>query len=385
MLLLIAVAVAGAGLARAVLAERSPTQREQVDAVAATIRCPTCQGLSIKDSPSVLAAGALQIVEEQVAQGRTPEQIRQYFVDRYGTYILLSPDPAGPGLLVWLLPAVLLPVAAGYGWWRLRRPVSAGTAAAAPSMEDDGDAVAALGAFASGALDPDCSPAGEALREALQVRLAAAADDLGDETIARTELRLGAAYRRYTRRTPARTRPARVLPRRAVTTAAVVALLLCAGSALAVGLRTRGPTDLPTGDLPGQAAAPGLAELVAATRDRPEDPSGWVALGRAYEAAGALTLAVQAYDRALALRPGADDVMLLRATLLVRAGSPSEAMPALTGLAARHPDDPDTILLLGLAQNKLGRPEAADTLRRFLALAPESRAAAMVRDLLAGR
>ncbi|MDQ3503145.1 MAG: cytochrome c-type biogenesis protein CcmH, partial [Actinomycetota bacterium] len=99
---------AGLGLVRGAGPDAAPTSRAQVDAVAATIRCPTCQGLSVKDSPSVLADGSRQIIEEQVAQGRSADQIRQYFVDRYGDYILLSPDPAGPGVAVWVLPAVVL-------------------------------------------------------------------------------------------------------------------------------------------------------------------------------------------------------------------------------------------------------------------------------------
>jgi cytochrome c-type biogenesis protein CcmH len=375
----LALVVAGLGLARAASPDRPATLDERVDTVSATIRCPTCQGLSIKDSPSILAEGSRQIVEQQLREGRTPDEVRQYFVDRYGPSAVLAPDPDGAGLLAWLLPVAALPLGGWLGWRRLRRRQ--------PTAEADGDpdAAAALEAHRRGALRPDATPAGEALREALVVRLAAEEDGLDVGTRARADARLAAAYRRYARRSESTRRTARTLPRRAVTLLTAVALLAGTGAALTVGVRSRGAGDLPTGDLPGQAAAPGLSQLTAATRERPRDPQAWIALGRAYDAGGELVEALRSYDRALALEPDADDVQLLRAMVLVRGGSVGEALPVLSGLAARHPDDPDTLLVLGNAQDILGRPEAEGTLRRFLELAPDAPAAAVVRERLAQR
>ena len=380
LLLAAALAVAGLGLARAASPGGSATLQERVDAVAATIRCPTCQGLSIKDSPSVLADGSRQIVEQQLREGRTPDEVRQYFVDRYGPSAVLSPDPAGAGLLAWLLPAAALPLGGWLGWRRLRRaaPLSAS------AVEADEDATTALAEFGGGSLQPDGSPAGEALREALLVRLAAEEDAVGADARARADERLAAAYRRYARRATETRRPARAVPRRTVTVVTVLALLAGSGAALAMGVRTRGASDLPTGDLPG-AAAPGLSQLITATRERAQDPQGWIALGRAYDAGGELVQALRSYDRALALQPEADDVRLLRAAVLVRGGSIGEALPVLTELATRHPDDPDTLLVLGNAQDILERPEAETTLRRFLELAPDAPAADVVRERLAQR
>lgn len=379
-LLLVAAAVALLGLTRASSPESAPTLQERVAAVSATIRCPTCQGLSIQDSPSVLATGSRQIVEQQLREGRTPDEVRQYFVDRYGSSALLSPQPDGAGLLAWLLPAAALPLGAWWGWRRLRRPVSEPTIG-----EAHADAAAALRDYRAGSLQPDASPAGEALREALLVRVACEQDGLEEDARARADARLIAAVRRYDRRATEHRQQGRTLPRRTITALTVLGLIVGTGAALAVGVRARGVGDLPTGDLPGSAAAPGLSQLVATTRDRPRDPQAWVALGRAYDAAGDLAEAVAAYDRALALQPGADDVQLLRAAVLVRGGSVGEALPVLVELAARHPDDPDTLLVLGNVQDILNRPEAEVTLRRFLELAPDAPAAAAVRERLAQR
>jgi cytochrome c-type biogenesis protein CcmH len=381
LLLAVALVVAGLGLARAILPDRPTSLQERVDAVSATIRCPTCQGLSIQDSPSVLAAGSRQIVEEQLRDGRTPDEVRQYFVERYGASAVLRPSSAGVGALAWLLPVAALPLGGWLGWRRLRRARSS----AEGDADADPDAAAALDSYRAGALEPDATPVGEALREALLVRLAAEDDALDVGARTRADARLGAAYRRYTRRPTAAGPASRPLPRRAITVVIVLALVAGTGAALAIAVRTRGPADLPTGDLPGPAAAPGLSQLVAATRDRPEDAQAWIALGRAYDASGVLVEAMRAYDHALLLEPQADDVQLLRAAVLVRGGSVGEALPVLTDLAARHPDDPDTLLVLGNAQDILERPEAEATLRRFLELAPDAPAAAVVRERLAQR
>lgn len=68
------------------------------------LRCPVCQSVSIADSPSETAQTMRTAVAEQVAAGRSDEQIINYFRARYGTWVLLDPPPSGPTLWVWVLP-----------------------------------------------------------------------------------------------------------------------------------------------------------------------------------------------------------------------------------------------------------------------------------------
>jgi cytochrome c-type biogenesis protein CcmH len=89
-----------------------PTTETRLDVqtreVASQLRCVVCQGLSIQDSPAPLAREMRAVVREQLAAGRTPEQVKEYFVQKYGEMVLLSPDPAGFNLLVYLLPVAML-------------------------------------------------------------------------------------------------------------------------------------------------------------------------------------------------------------------------------------------------------------------------------------
>jgi cytochrome c-type biogenesis protein CcmH len=80
----------------------------RTSAVATQLRCPVCQGLSIQDSPSELAQSMRSLVRDQLAQGKTPEQVKAYFVSKYGEWILLTPAPHGFNLLAYAIPVLIV-------------------------------------------------------------------------------------------------------------------------------------------------------------------------------------------------------------------------------------------------------------------------------------
>lgn len=80
----------------------------RVDALARQLRCPTCAGLSIADSPATMASQMRSVVAEQVESGASDDEVRDYFVQRYGRWVLLDPPASGIDLVVWLVPVLLL-------------------------------------------------------------------------------------------------------------------------------------------------------------------------------------------------------------------------------------------------------------------------------------
>src|SRR3972149_794906 len=93
---------------------------EQLRAIASGLRCPVCQNLSVADSTSELALEMRALIRDQLRAGKRPDEIRAYFVSKYGEWILLSPTPRGFGLLVWVLPGLGAVVAFGGAGWGLR-------------------------------------------------------------------------------------------------------------------------------------------------------------------------------------------------------------------------------------------------------------------------
>ena len=104
---------------------------ELARSVAAQLRCPVCQGLSLADSPSELALEMKDVVREQLAAGRTPDEVKAYFVAKYGEWILLEPPRRGVNLLAYLLPAMALAGGLGVVWLALKRWTSG-----PPAVED---------------------------------------------------------------------------------------------------------------------------------------------------------------------------------------------------------------------------------------------------------
>ena len=80
----------------------------QTRSLASQLRCPVCQGLSIQDSPSELSQQMRALVRQQLAAGKSPDQVKDYFVGRYGEWILMEPPAHGFNWLVYALPALML-------------------------------------------------------------------------------------------------------------------------------------------------------------------------------------------------------------------------------------------------------------------------------------
>ncbi len=84
--------------------------------LAGQVRCPQCQ-VSVADSNAVVAQTMRAIIAEQIEAGRSDDEILQYFVDRYGEWVLTEPRRSGSTLLLWLLPIGAI----GAGAWAITR------------------------------------------------------------------------------------------------------------------------------------------------------------------------------------------------------------------------------------------------------------------------
>jgi len=85
-----------------------PEQEARVQLLGKQLRCAVCQGLSIADSPSSMARAQLDTVRSLVKEGKTDQEIFDYFIARYGEWALLAPPAHGFNWIVWAGPALIL-------------------------------------------------------------------------------------------------------------------------------------------------------------------------------------------------------------------------------------------------------------------------------------
>src|SRR6478672_3476276 len=85
-----------------------PALESRVQKLGKELRCAVCQGLAITDSPASMARAQLDKVRELITEGKSDEEVKEYFVARYGEWVLLRPPTHGAGTVVWVTPVLVL-------------------------------------------------------------------------------------------------------------------------------------------------------------------------------------------------------------------------------------------------------------------------------------
>ncbi|HET6811785.1 MAG TPA: cytochrome c-type biogenesis protein CcmH [Acidimicrobiales bacterium] len=117
-----------------------PTVDQQVRAIAAEVRCPSCADLNSAQSNDVTAVAVRAAIRQRLVRGQSRAEIEAFLVSRYGPDILLRPPSRGVGGLVWLLPVIAATLALLVAVWALRRwRAPAGGDPSAARIPDAGD------------------------------------------------------------------------------------------------------------------------------------------------------------------------------------------------------------------------------------------------------
>src|SRR5678815_5750111 len=99
----------------------APDLEDRTREIATELRCVVCQNLSVADSPSEMAQQMRAIVREQLQAGKSADQIKEFFVSKYGEWVLLKPRATGFSALLWILPYVVLGLGIIAALWLVRR------------------------------------------------------------------------------------------------------------------------------------------------------------------------------------------------------------------------------------------------------------------------
>ena len=98
-----------------------PALEAEAQALMETLRCLKCQSQSIADSDAPMAGDMRHQVRTRIAAGESPDQIRDWMVERYGDYVSYSPELSATTWPLFVLPLVLLAFGALILWRRLGR------------------------------------------------------------------------------------------------------------------------------------------------------------------------------------------------------------------------------------------------------------------------
>ena len=134
-ILLMAVALLGSFSLplRAADVREDPLERQMLD-IAKDLRCAVCQNQPVSESNADLAKDMRGLIREQLKAGKSRDEIVNYFVARYGDYVLMKPPADREGLPLWVAPPLVLVIVALFAWFFIRKRTHAPPAAPSPSL-----------------------------------------------------------------------------------------------------------------------------------------------------------------------------------------------------------------------------------------------------------
>lgn len=92
---------------------QSPEEEARYRHLAKELRCVMCQNQSLADSPAGVADDLRQQVLTLIREGRNDAEVKEYFLARYGDFILYRPQVTPVTWALWFGPFVVLLIGAG--------------------------------------------------------------------------------------------------------------------------------------------------------------------------------------------------------------------------------------------------------------------------------
>ncbi|NWF64992.1 MAG: cytochrome c-type biogenesis protein CcmH [Chloroflexi bacterium] len=111
LLALVLIALTGLFHQAAFAQEATPTD-DEVNAIAKQLYCPVCENTPLDVCPTEACRQWRELIRDQLAEGKTEQEIKDYFVANYGARVLSEPPRTGFNWLVYIVPPVLILVGA---------------------------------------------------------------------------------------------------------------------------------------------------------------------------------------------------------------------------------------------------------------------------------
>ncbi|WP_187376658.1 cytochrome c-type biogenesis protein [Histophilus somni] len=86
----------------------SMQQEKDYHSLTQELRCPQCQNNNIADSNASIAVDMRAKVYELLQKGQNKQQIIDYMVERYGSFVTYNPPVTGSTIILWVAPLALM-------------------------------------------------------------------------------------------------------------------------------------------------------------------------------------------------------------------------------------------------------------------------------------
>jgi len=112
-LLILTLALVASGLFTAVaFAQDTTPTDDEVNAIAKQLYCPVCENTPLDVCPTEACRQWRELIRNMLAEGKTEQEIKDYFVANYGARVLSEPPRTGFNWLVYIIPPVLIVIGA---------------------------------------------------------------------------------------------------------------------------------------------------------------------------------------------------------------------------------------------------------------------------------
>lgn len=101
---------------------QDPVLEARAQKLADEIRCVVCENEPVSQSSADIAVDMRHVIRDRIAAGDSDNQVRDYFADRYGDFVLLNPRVTPATWVLWGAPFVLIGLGGMFLLLRSRRP-----------------------------------------------------------------------------------------------------------------------------------------------------------------------------------------------------------------------------------------------------------------------
>jgi cytochrome c-type biogenesis protein CcmH len=87
-----------------VSAQQPTPSDDEVNAIARQLYCPVCENTPLDVCPTQACHDWRELIRQLLIEGKTPDEIKQYFVNHYGARVLSEPPAEGFNWFVYVVP-----------------------------------------------------------------------------------------------------------------------------------------------------------------------------------------------------------------------------------------------------------------------------------------